>query len=255
VVSDALADSRRLCPDNAPEGVHFLAAVTLVGPDAVPLGSLAVMDTASRTLTDDQARMLTLLAGVMADHLALRANARRVAFLHVELQQHHGWMLESAAQDSLTQLANRRALMGFLDKTLSLARREGHAVSVLLFDVVGFKNINQRHGDAAGDRVLSEVATRLAACARGSELVGRMAGDEFMAVLYPCAADQAQLAVGRFARSITEQPVALGAASGLAVELQVAASHVTVDDGSTQTSDELYRRAAQLLDATKANAN
>lgn len=233
-------------------GVRFMAAVALAGADGVPAGVLSILDTTARSLSDREARMLSTFANLAMDHLALRATAHRVALMHAELEQKHGWMMESASQDPLTQVSNRRALMAFLDKTLALARREGHPVSVLLLDIKGFKDINQRFGDTVGDRVLSEVAGRLAACMRGSELVGRMSGDEFMAVLYPCAPEQAELAAGRYVSAGTQEPVVLGAAGGVPVEVRMASGTATMAHTGQHTSDELYRLAARALDQAKA---
>ena len=231
--------------------LRFVAAVALAGADGLPVGVFCILDTQVRSLSDREARMLTTLANLAMDHLALRATAHRVALMHAELEQRHGWMLESASQDPLTQVANRRALMAFLDKTLALARREGHPVSVLLLDIQGFKDINQQLGDTVGDRVLLEVASRLAGCMRGSELVGRMSGDEFMAVLYPCAAEQAGLAATRYMAAATAQPVVLAAAGGLTVSVRMVSGVSTVQSDQQRTSDELYRLAAAALDAAK----
>lgn len=235
-------------------GVKFFAAVALCTADGVNVGSLAIMDTLPRELSDREARMLSAMARLAMDHLALQSSARKTARLHAELEQSHGWLLDSVAQDTLTQVANRRALMGFLDKSVSLARREGHALSVLLLDLRDFKRVNEQFGDVVGDRVLHEVATRLASCARGSELVGRMAGDEFMAVLYPCTEEQARMAAERFALAAVGQPVTLGAMAGQAVALQVMTGTSTMGPEAPQTSDELYRRAARALDEAKAAA-
>lgn len=232
--------------------LRFMAAVALSGADGLPVGVFCILGTQVRSLSDREARMLTTLANLSMDHLALRATAHRAALMHAELEQKHGWMMESASQDPLTQVANRRALMAFLDKTLALARREGHPVSVLLLDIQGFKDINQRLGDTVGDRVLLEVASRLAACMRGSELVGRMSGDEFMAVLYPCAADQAELAATRYMNAGSAQPVVLAAAGGLAVSVRMVSGVSTVHPNQQRTSDELYRLAAAALDEAKA---
>lgn len=257
VVSDALCDTgcRHHPWVTGPLGVRFFAAVALSTVEGVNVGALALMDTIPRELSDREARMLSAMARLAMDHVALQASVRKTTQLREELEQSQGWLVDGVFQDALTQVANRRALMAFLDKTLALSRREVQPLSVVLFDVVGFRRINQAHGDATGDRVLHEVATRLAACARGSELVGRMAGDEFMAVLYPCDASQAELAASRFAQAITERPVALGAASGQSVALRVVTSHVTVDNGLPQTSDELYRQAAQALDQAKTQVD
>jgi diguanylate cyclase (GGDEF)-like protein len=207
------------------------------------------MDTVSRPFSDREARMLTSLAGLLVGDWVLRQQAQKSALQHQALEQSHGWLLESVSQDPLTQVANRRALMAFLDKTLALARRESQPLAVLLFDICGFKDINAEYGDASGDRVLADVAGRLSDGARGSELVGRMAGDEFMAVLYPCTPEQAALAAERFAASVQAQPVSLGPVVQIAVSLAVGVC--ATDPTDDLTPDELYRRAAHALDTAK----
>jgi|GEM_PF-3071165 len=229
--------------------VVFMVALVLLSAGGEPVGTLHVMDTQPRQLSDHQARALSSLAQLAEAYWGLRASARQAALVHQALEQSHGWLLESVSHDPLTQVANRRALMSFLEKTLALARRERQPMSVLLLDVKGFKDINATHGDAHGDQVLAEVAGRLSACARGSELVGRMAGDEFMAVLYPCGPDQAALAAERFAGAVESAPLPFAAGGALSVAMAVGIC--AVDASERTTPDELYRRAAQALDSAK----
>lgn len=233
---------------------QFCAAVALTTVDGHNVGALMLLDRQPRELSDREARILTAMARLAMDHMSLQSQTRKLAVLHEELEQAHGWLLESVSQDALTQVANRRALMQFLDKTLALARREGQPLSVLLLDVRQFKKINEAYGDAVGDRVLREVATRLSGSSRGSELVGRMAGDEFLAVLYPCSPDQAQLAAERYVQAISTQPVALGAHGGHQIPVSLAFGLATASHDLALTPDELYRRAVIALDANKAHA-
>lgn len=215
-------------------------------------GALCVMDV--RPGTPWHAEQLAGLAGlarVVVDVLQLQAEQRLALERCQALEQAHGWLLESVAQDPLTQVANRRALMAFLDKTQALARREHQPLSVLLLDIRTFKRINEQYGDAAGDHVLNEVATRMAACARGSELVGRMSGDEFMAVLYPCTPEQAALAAERYAAALQNHPIELGAKGGASVHVRIAAICASMAFDAPQTPDELYRLAAKALDEVK----
>lgn len=234
-------------------GVRFFAGVALTTSDGHNVGALSIMDTHVRELSDHEARILTAMTRLAMDHILLQTTVRRTAILNAELEQAHGWLLESVAQDSLTQVANRRALMSFIEKSLALARREGHPLSVLLIDVRQFKRINESYGDNVGDKVLREVAARLAQCSRGSELVGRMSGDEFMAVLYPCTLEQAKLAAGRYAMAASGHPVTLGAHGGHQIGLSLVTGLSTADPTQELTPDELYRQAALDLDANKAS--
>lgn len=88
-----------------------------------------------------------------------------------------------ADHDSLTGLANRRALERTLEAALVRAGGRERSVGVVMLDLDGFKAINDTHGHAAGDAALREVAARLRACVRERDLVARLGGDEFVVVL------------------------------------------------------------------------
>jgi diguanylate cyclase (GGDEF)-like protein/PAS domain S-box-containing protein len=88
-----------------------------------------------------------------------------------------------ADTDSLTGLANRRALERTLEAALARAGTRARSVGLLMMDLDGFKAINDTHGHAAGDEALREVARRLRRCVRERDLVARLGGDEFVVVL------------------------------------------------------------------------
>ncbi|GAB2790553.1 hypothetical protein GCM10027040_15900 [Halomonas shantousis] len=93
-------------------------------------------------------------------------------------------MLEDEAhQDSLTRLPNRRATLAALDAALALYHRQGAQVSVLMIDVDHFKQINDRFGHAVGDQALTGLAETMRQLLRAEDILGRYAGDEFLAVL------------------------------------------------------------------------
>lgn len=94
-----------------------------------------------------------------------------------------------ADRDALTPLLNRRAFVRELGRARTGAQRYGFALSLVYFDLDGFKTLNDRLGHAAGDAALQAVAERLTSNVRDSDVVGRMGGDEFAVVLVQ--ADQA----------------------------------------------------------------
>ncbi|HXW55480.1 MAG TPA: diguanylate cyclase [Candidatus Cybelea sp.] len=94
--------------------------------------------------------------------------------------------------DALTGLYNRRFGEQRLNAEIARSERRGHSLVIVLLDLNGFKEINDSHGHAAGDRVLKEFAERLAKSVRGSDLAVRWGGDEFMLLLVDCNLNQLQ---------------------------------------------------------------
>ncbi len=115
--------------------------------------------------------------------LALGA-ALRSAMLKEELEHAYRRIAELAIRDSLTGLWNRR----YLDERLRAEIQRGAPLSLCVVDLDGFKQVNDRHGHDAGDRVLVRVAELLTDAVRPGDVVARLGGDEFVVLL--CGADQ-----------------------------------------------------------------
>lgn len=95
-----------------------------------------------------------------------------------------GPQLESLVlRDELTGLYNRRYMTDRLDKEISLCRRYGRRFSLFYLDLDGFKQVNDRFGHDAGDKVLREVGGWLRANVRGEDIPARLGGDEFVVLL------------------------------------------------------------------------
>ncbi len=107
-----------------------------------------------------------------------------------------------ADRDALTGLYNRRRMLELLESAIAEARQQWQCVGLLFIDLNGFKGINDEYGHAAGDKILTTVATRIAARVRTGDLVCRYGGDEFVVVL-PSVPDAA--AVTRVADTIRER--------------------------------------------------
>lgn len=88
-----------------------------------------------------------------------------------------------ATHDALTGIPNRHLLREALGRGLSRASRRNRGVAVLLLDLDNFKDVNDTYGHPAGDDLLKQVAQRLRECVRGSDMVARMGGDEFVLLL------------------------------------------------------------------------
>src|SRR5438552_6557706 len=93
--------------------------------------------------------------------------------------------------DPLTQLFNRRALNELISHQLARSNRTGSPLTFLIFDVDGFRELNNKLGSMEGNRVLTEFAGLLKKVFRGGDLLFRQGGDEFLAVMPDTSEQQA----------------------------------------------------------------
>jgi diguanylate cyclase (GGDEF)-like protein len=103
-----------------------------------------------------------------------------------EKQVHSTLWRNLALVDPLTGLYNRRFAERTLKAEMGRAQRKGYALTLVLFDLNNFKQINDRFGHAAGDLVLKEFADRLTKAVREADVAARLGGDEFMLLLTEC---------------------------------------------------------------------
>jgi diguanylate cyclase (GGDEF)-like protein len=103
--------------------------------------------------------------------------------LEVEAAESRRQLLHEATHDHLTGLANRAAALEALGQALERARDRPGPLAVLFVDLDGFKAINDTHGHAAGDVVLSVIAQRLRDAAREGDVIARLGGDEFLLIV------------------------------------------------------------------------
>jgi diguanylate cyclase (GGDEF)-like protein/PAS domain S-box-containing protein len=154
--------------------------------------------------------------------------------------------------DALTGLPNRALFRDRLAGAMARAKRSGHTLALLLFDLDRFKEVNDVHGHAAGDAVLRAVATRVRGRLRQTDTVARLSGDEFTVILDSIEAPEQALAVAaKIREALAESPVAIeghdliiGASIGIALYPRDA-----------QTADELIQCADTAMYTAKREGN
>jgi diguanylate cyclase (GGDEF)-like protein len=154
-------------------------------------------------------------------------------------------LLDAALRDPLTAVWNRAGVHRRATELMARARRRGHGIAVLIFDVDDFKHINDRDGHAAGDLVLSHLTSSWAARLPASAVIGRLGGDEFIVVLTGYDLDGARLLADQLTADLVV-PVSVGVAAGAAI-----AENFT--DLLAAADDDLYirkRRRRDGLDLT-----
>jgi diguanylate cyclase (GGDEF)-like protein len=95
----------------------------------------------------------------------------------------NGQLAYQASRDSLTNLLNRRTMNQFIEMEYVRSSRSGKPFGLIMADVDDFKQVNDEHGHAAGDLVLTELSSLLSAALRKQDLIARWGGEEFLILL------------------------------------------------------------------------
>jgi diguanylate cyclase (GGDEF)-like protein/PAS domain S-box-containing protein len=223
-------------PDQAPRALEFILGERVGTPEEITLrradGTWLETETLRTNLVHDES-----VGGIV---LTSRDITERKAFLN-QLEYH-------AFYDSLTGLANRALFRDRVDHALSQARRSSNPIAALFMDVDDFKIVNDTHGHAAGDALLTAVAARLRSCLRGGDTISRLGGDEF-AILLEESTDVAPVEVaGRIMRAL-EEPFRIDGHE-LHVRASIGVAYAN-GDGETAT-EELLRNADVAMYVAKS---
>ena len=164
VVPDALLDPRFCDSPFVTDEPHirFYAGCPLTVPNGCKLGTLCLVDTVPRTLSEEDIKLLRDLAAMVEHEMAA---------------------VQMATMDELTRLLNRRGFEVLGQQAIHVCIRLNTPASLLFFDLNRFKAINDTYGHAEGDRALKTFAETLGMVFRNSDLIGRLGGDEFVAML------------------------------------------------------------------------
>jgi diguanylate cyclase (GGDEF)-like protein len=145
--------------------------------------------------------------------------------------------------DSLTGLHNRRYFYETLGREVDRAQRYQRRLSLVIVDVDGFKEINDRIGHLAGDAVLAEIADRIRQVVRSADIPCRVGGDEFAVIVPEVEVGQARQLVGRIQRAVSAQPIAR------AGRVRVSAGVADIQPNDSPTS--MFERGDESLYAAK----
>jgi diguanylate cyclase (GGDEF)-like protein len=157
--------------------------------------------------------VLTGILGVRAGYLepqqsrALEAAATLLA-VSLKNSQLFQEVRENSFRDPLTGCATRNHAMEVIDTELRRARRSQMPISMIMFDLDHFKDVNDRHGQLCGDAVLSNVGRRMREVLRGADLKCRYGGEEFLVLLPETPLHGARRVAEMLRREIAERPTA-----------------------------------------------
>jgi diguanylate cyclase (GGDEF)-like protein len=171
-----------------------------------------------------------LFVSIVRDHIA--ALIRRLS--------------EAAHSDHLTGLLNRRGFQNVFDTELERARRADQSLSLIVGDLDHFKRVNDAHGHAAGDEVLSRVAGAIGGAKRGFDSAARVGGEEFAVLAPDCDEHGAFMLAERMRAAVHEGLVASDPDSSLSISFGISTFPL-----HGQSADGLLRTADQALYAAK----
>jgi len=257
VVEDTRRDprTRDLTLARGPAALGFYVGVPLRTHDGHVLGLLACMDRRPRPLSDRDLRHLDALAAIVMDEIELRQSAREISRMSEVLAEACDQLERRASTDSLTGVLARPAVLARAPGLIERAAA-GKGAALLMLDIDHFKAINDGHGHASGDRVLAEVATRMGASCRAGDLLGRLGGEEFLALFAGVGEAEAVPIADRLREAVAQPAVLLCdgvsrrvTVSGGLVTLQPEACHADSLGPAMERADAaLYRAKAEGRD-------
>ncbi len=215
--------------------LRFYAGAPLIDRNGYALGTIAVVDTQPRKLSEVQRALLHELSTLVITAMENRQRANQLGHL--------------AMTDHLTGLANRAQFERTLNAEIAHARRTGESFTVFYMDLDNFKIVNDNYGHAAGDEVLREVAGRMLDQVRAEDLLVRLGGDEFAVFMRHSIENSAESLAGRIVDAVSV-PIILSSGENVSVGISVGIATYTnaVDSVNTllamadQTLYEAKRR-------------
>ncbi len=171
--------------------------------------------------------------------------AAKLDSAYKELDSANARLKELSFKDEVTGLYNRRFFWIRLEEEIGRYQRFHHAVSVILFDLDGFKKINDELGHAAGDETLRDVAQLLHQHSRGINVLARYGGDEFVILLAETPKSGAAIYAERMRQVVSTHPFAHGG--------RVSASFgiASLPEDTAESAEELMHAADTALYAAK----
>ncbi len=184
-----------------------------------------------------------------SEYITLRTS--HLMAIAIQQEQRASQLFQLATQDSLTGLYNRRHFMTLAEEACGNTVLQPKPLCMLMFDLDHFKQVNDRYGHAAGDEALRSFARILQDSLRAQDLVCRMGGEEFAALLTDTTADDAMTAAQRICNLVAHTPVL---SHGQSISLTVSIGLASCVPG--QALGDMMRQADKALyEAKNAGRN
>jgi diguanylate cyclase (GGDEF)-like protein len=153
--------------------------------------------------------------------------------------------------DELTGIVNRRTALVVLEKQFGLSRRNGGSLAVAFIDLDGLKAVNDAFGHSAGDEYIKSACSILTKALRTTDTVGRLGGDEFLAVLPDCDLHGAEVTARRAGALIEEHNLSGEPRYAMSLSIGLAVSTELAGAGLPETTGALVELADSRMYAEK----
>ncbi len=161
-------------------------------------------------------------------------------------------LIKLVTTDPLTRVSNRREFIAMAEREALRANRYNRPLSLAIFDIDSFKELNDNHGYAVGDKVLQRVATLCHNMLRSVDVFGRLGGEEFAALLPETDSEGAMVISERLRRAIEETSLNI---DGRKLTFTMSAGVTTFRSGETQIDIPLQRAESALVQAKGEGRN
>ena len=222
-------------------GRHYLFLAT-----AIAIFGMAWNLAASSYWWEHQLFGTTIIFGLVANSINASILLGRIASANRSLAKKMEEAAQLAGQDQLTQLPNRLHFQERLSQMLAAAARSRRSVALLLFDIDGFKPVNDTLGHEAGDRLLEEIARRVGRRVRQADTFARLGGDEFV-VLMEIARDRSDAVSVAEAIMSAIAEIDMYAAQGLRVSASIGIACSDPAAARERVADELLLGADRAM--------
>ncbi len=183
----------------------------------------------------------------------VRTQIRRKRFQD-RLRSTYEISLSMALTDSLTGLHNRRYLEVHLEKLIENNGKSNKALGVIMMDIDHFKAVNDTHGHSVGDEVLKIFSDRIKDNLRSFDMVARLGGEEFVAILPDVSPERAYLVAERLRKSIANEPISCAVEGGL-LPITMSVGGAIINNGGHSIADILERADKCLYEAKHGGRN
>lgn len=143
------------------------------------------------------------------DRLTLGSHVLKLVAMDPLERQFHEILIDKSTRDPLTGLSNRGAVLSELQSSFELSHRHNRPLSIIMCDLDNFKSINDTYGHAGGDQILRVFGDRITKKLRGTDIAGRIGGEEFLIILPETDMDGAMQLGERLRTTIADEPAAL----------------------------------------------